>query len=156
MYIPGGTHISNHSWFELFRIRPESEHSYYVVHVRNKTVAKTLRRYANATSDDPEAMQTCDEYLPSGTITMIHGLHQEDQHNYALVTDAPSVEKEVYAHELARQQEIISYTVKAKNSTQFDFMCLTMIDPATSWFEIAELQHSDIQYTREGKNKSSD
>ena len=42
-------------------------------------------------------------------------------------------------------------TVKAKDGTKLDFMCLTMIDPATSWFEITELPHSDVKYTREGK-----
>ncbi len=26
-----------------------------------------------------------------------------------------------------------------KDKTVIDFMCITMIDPATSWFEIAEL-----------------
>ena len=32
-----------------------------------------------------------------------------------------------------------SYTLKGKDMTQIDFMCITMIDPATSWFEIVEL-----------------
>jgi hypothetical protein len=31
------------------------------------------------------------------------------------------------------------YTLKGKDSSIIDFMCLTMIDPATSWFEIVEL-----------------
>jgi hypothetical protein len=31
------------------------------------------------------------------------------------------------------------YTIKGKDGTEIDFMCLTMIDPATSWFEIVEL-----------------
>jgi hypothetical protein len=31
------------------------------------------------------------------------------------------------------------YTLKGKDSSNIDFMCLTMIDPATSWFEIVEL-----------------
>jgi hypothetical protein len=31
------------------------------------------------------------------------------------------------------------YTLKAKDRSSIDFMCLTMIDPATSWFEIVEL-----------------
>ena len=31
------------------------------------------------------------------------------------------------------------YTLKGKDKTQIDFMCITMIDPATSWFEIVEL-----------------
>ncbi len=31
------------------------------------------------------------------------------------------------------------YTHKGKDGSSIDFMCLTMIDPATSWFEIVEL-----------------
>ena len=31
------------------------------------------------------------------------------------------------------------YTLKGKDGTDIDFMCLTMIDPASSWFEIVEL-----------------
>ncbi len=31
------------------------------------------------------------------------------------------------------------YTLRGKNSLNTDFMCLTMIDPTTSWFEIVEL-----------------
>jgi hypothetical protein len=32
-----------------------------------------------------------------------------------------------------------SYTLKGKDNLQIDFMALTMINPASSWFEIAEL-----------------
>ena len=31
------------------------------------------------------------------------------------------------------------YTLKGQDGTVIDFMCLTMIDPATSWFEIVKL-----------------
>ncbi len=31
------------------------------------------------------------------------------------------------------------YTLKGKDSSSIDFMCLTMINPATSWFKIVEL-----------------
>jgi hypothetical protein len=31
------------------------------------------------------------------------------------------------------------YTLKGKDKTQIDFMCITMINPATSWFEIVKL-----------------
>ena len=31
------------------------------------------------------------------------------------------------------------YTLKGKDGTVIDFMCLTMIDPTTRWFEIVEL-----------------
>ena len=31
------------------------------------------------------------------------------------------------------------YTLNGKDGTEVDFMCMTMIDPATSWFEIVEI-----------------
>jgi hypothetical protein len=31
------------------------------------------------------------------------------------------------------------YTLIGKDGSSIDFMCLTMIDPTTSWFEIGEL-----------------
>jgi hypothetical protein len=31
------------------------------------------------------------------------------------------------------------YTLKGKDGTEIDFMCLNMIDPASSWFEIVEI-----------------
>ena len=31
------------------------------------------------------------------------------------------------------------YTIKGKDKSELDFMCLTMIDPATGWFENLEL-----------------
>ncbi len=31
------------------------------------------------------------------------------------------------------------YTLNGKDGSSIDFMCLTMINPATSWFEIVEL-----------------
>ena len=31
------------------------------------------------------------------------------------------------------------YTLKGQDGTVIDFMCLTMIDPATSWLEVVEL-----------------
>ncbi len=36
------------------------------------------------------------------------------------------------------------YTLKGKDGTQIDFMCVTMIDPATSWFESVELPISQL------------
>jgi hypothetical protein len=31
------------------------------------------------------------------------------------------------------------YTLKGKDGSSVDFICLTMINPATSWFKIVEL-----------------
>ncbi len=36
------------------------------------------------------------------------------------------------------------YTFKGKDGTQIDLMCVTMIDPTTSWFEIMELPVSQL------------
>ena len=36
------------------------------------------------------------------------------------------------------------YTLKGKDGTQIDFMCIAVIDPATSWFEIVELLVSQL------------
>jgi hypothetical protein len=36
-------------------------------------------------------------------------------------------------------------TLKGKDKTIIDFMCITIIDPATSWFETAEMPVSQLQ-----------
>ena len=36
------------------------------------------------------------------------------------------------------------YTLKGKKGTHIDFMCVTIIDPATSWFEMVELLVSQL------------
>ena len=43
------------------------------------------------------------------------------------------------------------YTIKAKDGSILDFMCLTMIDPATGWFEIVELPIAEVSYVRKGE-----
>ena len=50
------------------------------------------------------------------------------------------------------------YTLKGKDKSQIDFMCLTMIDPATGWFEIVELPvlepvSSDAPDTKKGRKR---
>jgi hypothetical protein len=42
---------------------------------------------------------------------------------------------------------ISPYTLKEQNGSSIDFMCLTMIKPATSWFEIVELPTLDLVTT---------
>ncbi len=55
------------------------------------------------------------------------------------------------------QNLIGPYTFKGKDKdkTQIDFMCITMIDPTTSWFEIVQLmvlqQKFDIPTVTKGK-----
>ncbi len=46
------------------------------------------------------------------------------------------------------------YTLKGKDGTQIDFMCLTMIDPASSWFEIVELPVLETPNTSTAESKS--
>jgi hypothetical protein len=52
------------------------------------------------------------------------------------------------------------YTLKGKDGSSIDFMCLTMINPATSWFEIAELptvaQETTVPPAGKGKKVTFD
>ena len=46
------------------------------------------------------------------------------------------------------------YTLRGKDGSEIDFMCLTMIDPATSWFEMVELPvMDDLSHTGSVQNK---
>ena len=44
--------------------------------------------------------------------------------------------------------------LRGKDRTEIDFMCLTMIDPASSWFEIVELPVVDFPPTSQSKIKA--
>ena len=48
------------------------------------------------------------------------------------------------------------YTIKGKDKSELDFMCLTMIDPATSRFEMVELPVEDIVPTTEKTKKAKE
>ncbi len=52
------------------------------------------------------------------------------------------------------------YTLKGKDGLSIDFMCLTIIDPATSWFEIVELptvaQETTVPPAGKGKKVTFD
>jgi hypothetical protein len=47
------------------------------------------------------------------------------------------------------------YTLKDKDCSSIDFMCLTMINPATSWFEIVELPTVRVTVPKLGKGKKA-
>jgi hypothetical protein len=47
------------------------------------------------------------------------------------------------------------YTLKSKDSSSIDFMCLTMINPATSWFEIVELPTVRVTVPSGGEGKKT-
>ena len=45
--------------------------------------------------------------------------------------------------------------LRGKDGTEVDFMCLTMIDPASSWFEIVELPVVELSLTSQSKIKAT-
>jgi hypothetical protein len=47
------------------------------------------------------------------------------------------------------------YTLKGKDGSSIDFMCLTMINPATSWFKIVELPTVRGTVPKGGKGKKA-
>jgi hypothetical protein len=47
------------------------------------------------------------------------------------------------------------YTLKGKDSSSIDFMCLTMINPATGWFEIVELPTIRVMVPKGSKGKKA-
>ncbi len=47
------------------------------------------------------------------------------------------------------------YTLKGKDGSSIDFMCLTMINPTTSWFEIVELPTVRVTVPKPGKGKKA-
>jgi hypothetical protein len=47
------------------------------------------------------------------------------------------------------------YTLNGKDGSSIDFMCLTMINPATSWFEIVELSTVKVTVPKGGKGKKA-
>ncbi len=49
---------------------------------------------------------------------------------------------------------ISPYMLRGTDGTEIDFMCLTMIDPASSWFEIAELPVVELAPTSHSKTKA--
>ena len=53
--------------------------------------------------------------------------------------EAPSQTTEVIPWKSLCIDVIVPYTMKGTDNFKLDFMCLTIIDPATSWFEIVEI-----------------
>ena len=44
------------------------------------------------------------------------------------------------------------YTIRGKEGSEIDFMCLTMINPASSWFKIVELPVVAYSHTETDRN----
>jgi hypothetical protein len=51
--------------------------------------------------------------------------------------------------------QVDPYTLNGKDGSSIDFMCLTMINPATSWFEIVELPTVRVMVPYGGKGKKT-
>ncbi len=49
---------------------------------------------------------------------------------------------------------ISPFMIHGKDRTEIDFMCLTMIDPASSWFEIIELPVVELAPTSQSKTRA--
>jgi hypothetical protein len=47
------------------------------------------------------------------------------------------------------------YTLKGKDGSSIDFMCLSMINPATSWFEMVELATVRVMVPKAGTGKKT-
>ncbi len=47
------------------------------------------------------------------------------------------------------------YTLKGKDGSSIDFVCLTMINPTTSWFKIVELPTVRVTVPKVGKGKKA-
>ena len=45
------------------------------------------------------------------------------------------------------------YTLKSRNGSAIDFICLTMIDPASNWFKIVELPVAENTPTAHSSNR---
>ena len=80
---------------------------YINVYVRHKALAKALCHCHKATTEH-KAFQTDVEYLPTATITMIHGPHKEHKYNSVLVADHPVTQQLVCCTISVRQQAIVS------------------------------------------------
>ena len=51
---------------------------------------------------------------------------------------------------------ISPYTLKGKDRREIVFMCLTMIDPASSWYEMVELPVREIQSSAKAQTETKD
>ncbi len=57
-----------------------------------------------------------------------------------------------------QQPEILTvgpYTLKGKDGSSIDFMCVTMINPATSWFDVVKLPTVRVMIPKAGKGKKA-
>ena len=48
------------------------------------------------------------------------------------------------------------YTIKGEDGSALDFMCMTMIDPATGWFEVVELPTIEVIKEKDGREITSE
>ena len=105
MYIPGVTNVVADA---MSRLEYDTSVNTRIinVHIQHKALARSLRRYVEATTEY-EPFQTDGGYLPSGTITTHHGLHIEHRYNNVLVVE-PDTQKPVCYDNTAQQQAFLS------------------------------------------------
>ena len=153
VYIPGVTNVVADAMSRLeydAEINTRNINVHLCSNIRNKALAKTLCRYVEATSEYPDAFQTDDGYLPSGTITTIHESHEEYRYSNMLVTDIPVSQKYQCYDDTARQQAIVSerYLFANKSAEKED-----EVYPVTVK-EIAEAQRAHKLYSKYLKNST--
>ena len=56
----------------------------------------------------------------------------------------PAKTAEVQPWRVVQVDLIGPYTIKGEDNTSMDFMCMTMIDPVSGWFEVVELPTKEV------------
>ena len=72
------------------------------------------------------------------------GKHHKQKYGYL----PPKIAQVIPWHQV-RINFIAPYMIKARDKTIIDFMCLAIIVPATSWFEIMVFFYKDITYIQD-------
>ena len=114
VYIPGVTNVVANA---MSRLEYDTNVNKRIinVHIWHKALARSLRRYVEATTEY-KPFQTDEGYLPSDTITTHHGSHIEHRYNNMLVVE-PDTQQPVRYDDTARQQAVLSRRYLIVNRT---------------------------------------
>ena len=148
VYIPGVKNVVADAMSRL-EYDPSVNTQIINVHIHHKALARSLRRYVEATTEC-EPFQTDGGYLPPGTITTHHGSHVEHRYNNVVVDESDT--QLVCYDDTARQQAIVSrrYLFANRTAQKED-----EIYPVTVK-EIAEAQRAHKHYANYFKNPKKD